>query len=89
MKFPSPIGAVLMSVLLLWMAGCQSMAYGMKPAVKPGSAAMANSAKGDFDTTLGADADDDKIGTWIFVGIATAAAVAASILVPLYVTDKL
>lgn len=86
MNLPSKIAATMISALLLWTTACQGMSYGMRPAFSPNNSAMANRARGDFEPL---EEDKDKIGTWIFVGIAAAAGIAAAVFVPLYLNDKL
>jgi len=66
---------------------CQNYTFGPPRSTANYQQAMTSQNKAEFesfDVTK-----NDKLGMWIFVGVISAAAVASSILVPLYVSDKL
>lgn len=78
-------GRVFFSVLitLVGLNACQSFRYGASPRSSVYSASL-NSEFESYDPP-----PEDKIGTYIFVGIATAAAIGAAVAVPWYLHDKL
>ena len=72
---------------LFFTFSCQSMQYG--PAVSARGSFMkgANPANQEFEA--GEEEEKNKIGMWIFVGIAAAAGVGAAVVVPMAINGKL
>lgn len=69
---------------------CSGMNYGQRPQAMSSSYGATQSLytqHGEFDTFE--PDDSDKAGMWLAVGVAVAAGLAASILLPLYLSDKL
>lgn len=78
-------GRAFFAVLMIpvWLSACQSFRYGTSPNTFVYRASL-NSEFESYDPP-----PEDKIGSYIFVGIATAAAIGAAVAVPLYLHDKL
>lgn len=73
--------------LLFWTLSCQSLQYGPAVSAKAVFFKGANSANGEFETDD--EPEKDKVGMWIFVGIAAAAGVASAVIVPMAIGGKL